>query len=282
MTTGFASLNGASIYYEVEGEGQPLVLIHSLLLHSGMWDDQMSAFSGDYKVLRYDLSGFGKSQPVTASDVDDLIALLDQLNIGSVHLVGLSIGAEIALNFTLSHPDRVKKLVLASSGLEGYEYSEISQKNWHNFITPVQNRDFATAREVFLKQVIDGPISPATPEVREHARQMMETYTFANFFPPDATESPEDQSEVQMSEQPTTAEVPIPAYKPQIERLGEIQSPTLIIVGNRDEPDTVRVGSVLAEGISNAHLVVIAGAAHIVNLEQPAAFNRIVLDFLAK
>jgi pimeloyl-ACP methyl ester carboxylesterase len=273
MTTaqqGFAAINGTNIYYEVSGHGEPLILIHSLLMHSGMWDDQVTAFQDRYQVIRYDLSGFGQSKPpITASDADDLNALMQQLGIERAHVLGLSIGAEIALGFALAYPQRVKSLILVSSGLDGFAYSEAASQNWQNFITPVQARDFATARDVFMRQVVDGPISPAAPHVRERARQMMETYTFVNFFPPEDADT--------SSSQPEPTEPP----KTQLERLGEISVSTLIIVGDRDEADTVKVGAVLSEKIADAQLVTIYGAAHIVNLEQPDAFNQTVLTFLA-
>ena len=269
----FAAINGANIYYEISGQGEPLVLIHSLLLHSGMWDDQVTGFADKYTVLRFDLSGHGKSQPVTASDADDLNALMAHVGIASAHVLGLSVGAEVALGFALKYPQRVRSLILVSSGVDGFEYSEEDQQNFQKFLTPVQARDFVTARDVFMRQVIDGPISPAAPHVRARARQMMDTYTFANFFPPEETAA--------TPEQEVASEPPADPPKPMIERLGEIKVPTLVIVGDRDTRDMASTASVLAEGITGAKRVMVHDAAHIVNLEQPEIFNQTVIAFLS-
>ncbi|MBX3080060.1 MAG: alpha/beta hydrolase [Anaerolineae bacterium] len=270
---GFAPINGVELYYEISGHGEPLILIHSLALHSGMWDEQVAAFKDRYQVIRYDLSGFGQSKQVTASDADDLNALLDYLGIQQAHLLGLSIGAELALNFTLTFPSRVKSLTLVSSALEGFEYSSQSEHNWQRFYEFVQARDFASAREEFLYWVVDGPVSPAAPPVRERVRHMLETYTFVNFFPPENVGD--------MPGPASTTSEPAEPPQPQIERLGEIKVPTLVIVGDRDDPDIVKVGSVLADKIADARLITVQGAAHLINLEQPAVFNQSVLAFLA-
>jgi 3-oxoadipate enol-lactonase len=275
----FATLSGGNLYYEVTGEGQPLVLIHGLLMHSGLWDDQIAAFSQHYKVIRYDVSGFGKSPISPTADSDALLQLLTYLNVQRVYILGLSMGSEIALNFTLNHPDRVAGLVMVSPSLDDFPYSDDASQRWQNFITPVMARNFDEAREVFLRQVIDGPISPAAPTVREKARQLMASYTFVNFFPPELGD-PQVEPNPNSAASTEDIQTEIPASLSTTERLHEIAVPTLVMVGDRDQPHVSAVADVLVKHIPAASKVIVQNAAHIINLEQPTVFTEQVLSFL--
>lgn len=107
---------GGRLYYEVQGEGEPLILLHAGGMDSKMWDAQFDYLSKQFRVIRYDLRGFGRSskpeQPFYP--VDDLYQLMQHLGIKRASLVGLSMGSGVALNFALEHPEMVEKLVLAS------------------------------------------------------------------------------------------------------------------------------------------------------------------------
>ena len=122
--TGVAHVNEIKLYYDIDGSGHPLTLIHGMLLDRSSWDDQFALFSQQYRVLRYDMRGWGESSQELAelpfSPRYDLLGLLDTLNIQKTYLLGLSGGGSIALDFTLEHPDRVATLILVSSGLSGY------------------------------------------------------------------------------------------------------------------------------------------------------------------
>ena len=111
----FATINGTRLYFEIAGSGQPLVLIHGFTLDLRMWDDQFERLTREFQVIRYDMRGFGQSAPPTGeryAHADDLRDLLDHLRVDKAHLVGLSKGGAIALDFTLAYPRRVNKLVL--------------------------------------------------------------------------------------------------------------------------------------------------------------------------
>src|SRR5215208_6198208 len=94
--TGMAEVNGARIYYEVAGEGDPLVLVHAGIADSRMWEDQLMAFADRYRVIRYDMRGFGMTAMVDLpfSHHEDLRGLLDSLDVERAHLVGCSMGEE--------------------------------------------------------------------------------------------------------------------------------------------------------------------------------------------
>src|SRR5512133_242038 len=109
----FADVKGARLRYTEEGTGEPLVLIHSALGHLGMWDEQAAAFSTHYRVIRYDVRGYGWSTGPEGNytDHEDLAALLDYLGVEKAILLGCSSGGGIAIDFTLACPQRVVALI---------------------------------------------------------------------------------------------------------------------------------------------------------------------------
>ncbi len=101
---GFADVNGAHLYYEIAGSGQPLVPIHGHTLDTRMWDDQFELFSQQFQVIRYDMRGYGKSVPQSHDSyapADDLMALLKHLGLSHAHILGLSRGGGVAIDFAL-------------------------------------------------------------------------------------------------------------------------------------------------------------------------------------
>ena len=121
--SGFAEVNGTRLYYESRGQGPAVVLLHGGLNDSRLWDEQMRPLSKRFRVVRYDLRGFGRSnaEKVEFWPPEDLRALLDFLKIEKATLVGLSLGGIIAADFALEHPERVERLVLVGPGLRGFK-----------------------------------------------------------------------------------------------------------------------------------------------------------------
>ena len=122
--SGVARVNNTELYYDVACAGHPLTLIHGMALDRSSWDDQFGVFAGQYRVVRYDMRGWGDSAQEQAeppfSPRQDLLSLLDYLNIHKTYLLGLSGGGTVALDFTLEHPERVDALILVAAGLSGY------------------------------------------------------------------------------------------------------------------------------------------------------------------
>ena len=130
VQSGFAEVNETRLYYEIAGSGHPLVLIHGFTLDTRMWDDQFELFSQHYKVIRYDLRGFGKSAlPSRESYVraDDLRALLEYLGIGRTYVLGLSIGGSVAIDFAISYPELAAALITVDSALGGFQFAQFGQ-----------------------------------------------------------------------------------------------------------------------------------------------------------
>src|ERR1041384_5918585 len=125
LTNGYADVKDVRLYYEMAGEGPNLVLVHAGCADRRMWDGQFPVLAQHYRVLRYDMRGYGNStlsiQPF--SNRNDLYHLLGFLGIQEAHFVACSMGGLTTIDFTLEHPEKVTSLVLVSSALSGYSYN---------------------------------------------------------------------------------------------------------------------------------------------------------------
>jgi len=268
LQTGFADVNGTRLYYEVAGTGHPLLLIHGGLVDRRLWDDQFDVFAQHYQVIRFDVRSFGDSAPITAetppySLEEDLYSLLKFLGIEKTYVLGLSMGGAIAINFTLMYPEMVDALIPVAMGLSGFEPAEEDKASEAEVDEAMRSGNVARAVELTLRFWTDGPMrtpEQVNPAVREKVRAM----TTRNF------ERPEDENATQ----------PRALEPPAISRLSEIHVPTLIIVGDQDVRDILKIADILEKEIPGAKKVVIPGTAHHLNMEKPDEFNRIVLDFL--
>jgi len=259
----WADVNGTQLYYEVTGAGPPLVLLHAGIADSRMWDDQVVAFAHDFEVIRYDLRGCGQSElpPAPFAHYADLHGLLTALGIERASLLGSSLGGATAIDATLADPTMVDALVLAASPLSGYTFSASTKRQWAAIDVALERAGVDQAVELELQMWLDGPVrtpEQVDPAVRERVRAM-DSRVYA-LYTEEATEH--------------TLE------PPALARLAEIRVPTLIVVGDADVPDILACATVLEEGIAGARKVVLPGTAHMLNMEQPDAFNRTVLDFL--
>ncbi|MGH2784226.1 MAG: alpha/beta fold hydrolase [Actinomycetota bacterium] len=257
--TGFARVDGGRLWYEVAGEGAPVVLLHGGLWDSRMWDDQFEALAERCRAVRYDLRGYGRSdRPAKAySHSDDLKALLDQLKIERAALVGLSMGAMVAVDFTLEHPDRVEALVLAAPGLGGFEWSEDLDRRYEPVEAALKGGDVERAAEL---------------ELAIWARKSKK-------------EDPRDLRMREIAKENAHQVTLDPAHRRRLDppaagRLGEIKVPTLVISGDKDLPDVKKIAALLLADIPEARRAVMQGADHVVNMRRPADFTARLLGFL--
>lgn len=262
---GFAAVNGAKLYYEVEGEGYPLLLLHAGVADSRMWNAQVGVYAQEYQVIRYDLRGFGQSVMPSGrfSHYDDAAQLLKFLHIEHACVIGVSFGGSVAIDVTIAYPDMVDALVLGAPALSGYEPSSPAMQQF--FIEEdeaLQQGDLARATEINLRMWVDGPQrSPehVPPDIRKQVYEMQ----FQNFSVPEAA----DVVEVELE-------------PPAMSRLHTIQIPTLVIVGEQDVPEFQQISTIVTEGIPNATMTTIPDTAHLPSMEHPDVFNRIILNFL--
>ncbi|HEY7349366.1 MAG TPA: alpha/beta fold hydrolase [Ktedonobacterales bacterium] len=265
-TRGSAEVNGTHLFYEVAGAGHPLVLLHSGLTNCQMWDAQWETFAQEYRVIRYDLRGFGRSGAASGSfsHREDLSQLLRFLSVERAYLIGSSMGGQLAIDFALEHPEMVAALIPVGSGVNGEAPSDFLLERWREIDAAAEGKDVAQAVELELRLWVDGPgrtPEQVDPAVREQVRQM-NTHNF-------------ERSEQEQGQ-------PQPLEPPALSRLGEIRAPTLVLVGAYDVPDKLASADLLARGISGAKKVVMSGAAHLPSMEQPGPFNRLALEFLGR
>ena len=255
------------LHHELAGEGPAVVLLHSTVCDSRMWDREFPALAERCQVLRYDLRGFGRS-PLPAEDwssVDDLRGLLDGAGIDRAALVGVSAGAAIGLDFALAHPDRVRGLVLAAPAIGGLAWSEEVQQFGEREDALLEAGDLDGAVELNLRMWVDGPRrgpDAVDPAVRAKVGEMQR-----------------DAFEVQLAAEPGELRRLDP---PAIERLEDVAAPTLVIVGDADVRDVLERGELLAGRVPGSRKVVLPDTAHMVNLERPDEFLRLLLDFLER
>lgn len=265
--SGFAEVNGTRLYYEIAGSGQPLVMIHAGVADRRLWDEQWQVFAERYTVIRYDMRGFGKSAVAegTYSHHGDLYALLSRLGVEQAYLMGCSRGGAAAIDVTLEHPELVKALIVVGSSPSGAPDDGSPPRQWEEIRSSFRARDLQRTSALEVEVWVDGP--NRTPEQVE--RRVRDLVYEMNLIALHNEVAAEGKSEEQ-------ALAPV-AY----DRLDEIRVPTLIIVGDQDQPYVVSAANLMEERIAGARKVVMHGTAHVPSLERPAEFNRIVLNFLA-
>jgi pimeloyl-ACP methyl ester carboxylesterase len=262
----YADINGAHIYYEEEGSGHPLILIHGWPMSTRMWDEQVRVLKNYYRVIRYDRRGFGRSpgtpwkESSSEHDPADLEALMRYLKIPSAYILGHSAGAGVATRFTLDHPDQVDALILHGSGLDGFVLPETGPfASLESVRVLMQQQGMAAFRQQWLASPINH-VPDGKPEVRARIVDIVNYYTGDDVL--------------------QSAPPPPPGRVPAIQRLHEIKVPTLVMVGGDDLPFFRITAEALAFLIPGAQKEVIPGGAHLVNMVEPERYNAEVLRFL--
>ncbi len=264
VETGYVEVEGGRLYYETAGQGDPLILIHGGFLDRRMWDGQFETFARHYRVIRYDVRahGLSRTDSVEYADYKDLHDLMTALDVPRATLVGLSMGGVIATDFALTYPEMTAALVLVGPGLSGYPFEGDEIQEYVDALNGAfESGGLPAALEVFTRYWCDGPQrepSQVDPAVRQKVLAMLagseERWSYWNLSrPPDP-----------------------PAFR----RLAEIAVPTLAIVGGIDMPVVHDIVDLIAQEVPGAQKAVIPDVAHMVNMEKPDEFERLVLEFL--
>jgi pimeloyl-ACP methyl ester carboxylesterase len=262
--TGTVQVERGDLWFEVAGEGRPVVLIHPGLWDARAWDSQFEVFAQRYRVLRYDLRGYGRSsrpEPgASYSHVRDLGAVLDVAGIDRAALIGCSMGGGVELDFALTHPDRVTALVLVASALGGLEDTPEDEvwfeENVAGIDDAIEAGDLEKARRLQMR--IWAPLGIEDPNGRRIFDLAMEN----------VHELTMDESGAEEMDPPAVA------------RLDEIRVPTLVMPADQDPPFMLRAAAAMASGIPNARVVRLTNVDHVIAMRAPDAFNRAVLAFL--
>jgi pimeloyl-ACP methyl ester carboxylesterase len=282
--SGLIPVNGVNLHYELFGSGSPLVLVPGEVADSRIWDDQIAAFAERYQVVRFDSQGSGRSESGTEpfTYVGDMASMLSTLHVDRAYLAGIVDGATLAVEYALEHPDQVEALVLVNTTIRGYVPETIS---------PEDQARVAAFFSHLTSTMLEEQLASATPE--ERLQQFIEVGMSIPELSP--TDRPEARARLRSMAteygQRLLAAAKVPGWEklrahvwlepPAFQRLSEIYVPTMIVVG---EPLTVgaqQAVEALAHAIAGAKVALIpAGESTMINVEQPEAFNRMVLDFL--
>src|SRR3989339_226618 len=241
------------LYFQSKGEGVPIIFVHGFSLDSRMWDPQVEILSKTNQVITYDMRGFGKSPLPTGpyTHHDNLHDLVTSLNLSKFHLVGLSLGGEVALDYVLTNPDTVLTLTLADSSLGGYA----SSVNWQVY---AKEQGLEKAKENWLNHPVFDSVK-SNPKIFSRLKQMVSDYSGWHW----------------LNHDPWIKLIP-----PAIDRLGEIKLPTQILVGDKDLDYYHTIADTLADKIINSNLEYIGNSGHMVNLENEVEFNYIISKFI--
>ena len=250
---------GARLVYEVAGDGPVVVLIHGFGLDMRMWDPQVGPLAARFKVVRYDCRGFGGSGPldpaVPYTHAGDLVALLDHLDLGRAVLAGLSFGGRVALQAALAAPDRVCGLALLDAVLDGVPWDPESARALDEVARQVRARGVRAGREAWLAH----PLFAAArerPDLAAALAAMVAGYPGQHWLGQD----------------------PHRETRRPLDVLEGIAGPALVAVGERDVPGFREMSAVLARRIPGAAYHLLADAGHMVNMEQPAAINDLLIS----
>ncbi len=264
---GFINLADHQIYYKSIGEGQPIIFLHGGYLNLQMWAEQMEYFAAKgFRAIAYDDLGHGKTKDGTVEVLahEVVLTLMDSLGIEQAHLVGLSWGAMMAVDFCLEHPKRVKKMVLTSPGLNGWEYFQDSLAAANNLLRQKakEQADTSAFVELFMRNWSDGPAQKTdrlSPQIRQHIQNLM-TQTVTQHW---------NKNWSSLLQNP-----------PARQRLSEIQHPVLLIQGELDAIDIHQIVEIYQESLPHSYRLDIPNVAHTLNLEEGKVFNGMVLGFL--
>jgi pimeloyl-ACP methyl ester carboxylesterase len=246
-----ARLNGIEIDYEVSGNGPVLLLSHGYGSTRHMWDDQHRALGDRWRVVSWDMRGHGQTdspadpgQYSAALTVADMRALLQHVGVERAIIGGLSLGGYVSLAFALAHPEMTQALVICDSG-PGYRNAE--------------------ARTAWNQRAQERAVSLEAKGLDALARRSRETQQAVHR----SAQGLAHAARGMLAQEGSTV----------IDGLGAIRVPTLVIVGDQDQP-FVAPSEYMAKKIEGARLEVIRGAGHSSNLDQPEAFNSVLREFL--
>jgi pimeloyl-ACP methyl ester carboxylesterase len=257
-------VNGIRIHYTLEGDGQPVVLLHGYQLDRTFWEPQVRALRSRYRVVVPDLRGFGETPhgdvPVNGPELmaEDVRALLDHLAIAEpVVLGGLSMGGYVALTFVRKYPELVRALLLLD-----------------------------TRGGADTEQTRAGRLAIAEQVEREHSTQPAQAALYPNLMAPAAYDRPELVAHVRaMAARPTPAAIAatlrgMAARSSAADLLPAVRCPTLVVVGEYDTLTPPAEARAIHAAIPGAELVEIPAAGHLSTLEDPTAVNRAIQTFL--
>lgn len=261
---GYLQIKQTRLYYEIIGQGEPLVLLHAGIADSRMWQPQISLLAGSYQIITLDFRGYGntiyKSDPFW--HYQDVYSLLKHLKLGSVNILGCSLGGRVAIELALQYPEIINRMILLSPGLRGFEYVDQKTLAWDERLERLITLD---ERDKVAEMLIDiwvVGLRRKRGDVNQSIRSFVKEMILDNY---DAVVDRVEEAEPEFD---------------VISRLSGIKSNTLVVIGEEDLPDMLTISQMITDNIPQAKRLILPAAAHMINLEKAGFLTKIVLDFL--
>lgn len=267
--TGYIPVSGgARLYYEVQGSGSPVILLHGHSLDTRMWDEQYKAFAKKHRVVRFDFRGYGRSSEQTETfqftHMKDLLTVMDSLHISRAHIVGLSMGSFVAADLLALHPERIISCTMASGGMKTYKgpsepMDSIESAQRDKKIAALKEYGVEKMKKEWLEQLIASGGSKRE-RMRKPLKAMIDTWTAWQPL----------HKEVRVIEA-HDSEVVFRSHKTMV--------PTLVLTGGAEVKGKPYRPWEL-DYLPNGTQQVLPDCGHMMNMEQPEAFNNAVLTFI--
>jgi 3-oxoadipate enol-lactonase len=245
-------------HVEQTGSGTDVVLVHAGVADSRMWGPQWRSWARDYRITRLDLRGFGRSDLPEGpySHAGDLRSVCDAVGIERAVLVGASLGGRVVLDLAVSEPDRVAGLVLADAGLPDHDWSDEIRAFGAAEDEALEAGDLDRATEINVEFWVPDGSDRVRAAIREQQRRAFALQV-----------GREDEEELLTQDLSS--------------RLATVDAPALVLMGEQDHADFHVIADRLARELPQAQRATIPRAGHLPSLEQPEAFDAVVLPFVA-
>jgi pimeloyl-ACP methyl ester carboxylesterase len=263
-----ANVNGTNIYYEVHGQGEPLVMIMGFGGGCRGWYFQVRVFKKHYSVIIFDNRGIGKSDKATEpytirTMASDTLGLMDYLGVARAHVLGMSLGSLVAQEIAIEHPERVDKLILACASIGETQEDDMHERMVKAFKVK-EGPDGVDLRSVNFEEAMDTVVALS---FNKRLYRMLLAPMSKVYVKMIGVDGHLRQIEAVMG------------YN-TLDRLHRIKAPTLVLTGTADNIIPPKYSEQIASLIPNARLVRVEGGSHALNIEMRSRFNKEVLDFL--
>lgn len=273
---GYAEVSGIKIFYEISGEGYPVIFVHGFGGDRTEWFVQAPALSKQFKVIVFDNRGAGKSDrpnhPYTMEIYsDDIANLMDYLKIDKAHVIGVSLGGMIVLNFVLRHPNKVNKLVLINTFAGFPNQQGITM--YKNGLIDLYHKKLKDPAESFFISAKNGFTRNFWKQMKEDPKKKF----YGLWSADDLIEH--SITDIQTPQDIENAANAIAGHN-VIERLNEIKIKTLVLCANKDKISPVLANEKIHASIPNSVFKIIEEAGHDSKLEKAPEVNNAILEFL--
>jgi 3-oxoadipate enol-lactonase len=265
VLSNYLQADGAKLYYEISGRGEPLVLLHAGIADHRMWQYQIDAFAKRYQVITLDFRDYGKSIHENGAfwHYKDVHSLIGHLGLNSANILGCSLGGMVTLELAIQHPEVVNKIVLLAPGLRGYKFTDELSLEKDKILDELLALDKKEEASELLVDIWVVGLGRKREDVQSEIKSFVKEMILDNY-----------EAVVEgIAESKLGFDV--------IPRLNDIKTKTLVIVGEEDLPEVLKISEIITEKIPQAKRTIIPDVAHMINLEKGGHLVKEVLSFLS-